>query len=81
MGNVSQELPAIHPYVAIIPKGTPGHSIALMEASKSKTGNDGLIYAAKGLAMTAVDLFTQPEQVKKMWQDFREFKQGKFTGY
>lgn len=81
MGNVSQELPASHPYVAIAPKGTPGHSVALREAAKSKAGNEGLIYAAKGLAMTAVDLFTQPRQVEKMRQDFMEFKQGKFTDY
>ncbi|MDQ1279352.1 MAG: hypothetical protein QG670_614 [Thermoproteota archaeon] len=81
MGNVSQELPSIHPYVAIAPKGTPGHSVALREAAKSKTGYDGLIFAAKGLAMTAVDLFTQPLQVRKMREDFAEFKRGKSIDY
>lgn len=81
MGNVSQEVPTVSASVAIAPRGTPGHSVAFREAAKSEMGNDGLIYAAKGLAMTAVDLFTQPDQVERMRRDFLDFKQGKFTDY
>jgi len=81
MGNVSQELPAIHPYIAIAPKGTPGHSEAFMEASRSEKAHESLIYATKGLAMTAVDLFTRPDQVIKMKKDFEDFKTGKFIDY
>jgi amidohydrolase len=81
MGNVSQELPAIHPYIAIAPQGTPGHSEAFRDASRSKKAHESLIYATKGLAMTAVDLFTKPDQVKRMTMDFEDFKTGKFTDY
>jgi len=81
MGNVSQELPAIHPYIAIAPKGTPGHSEAFREASRSEKAYESLIYAVKGLAMTAVDLFTGPDQVIRMKMDFEDFKTGKFIDY
>jgi len=81
MGNVGQVMPAIHPTIAIAPKGTPGHSIAFREASKSEVGHQGLILAAKGLAMTAVDLFTKPEVVLKMKRDFEAYEKGEFTDY
>lgn len=44
-------------------------------------GSEGLIHAAKGLAMMAVNLFTRPDRVKRMKRDFLDFKQGKFTDY
>jgi len=81
MGNVSQVMPAIHPTVAIAPKGTPGHSIAFRDAAKSEASHGGLILAAKGLAMTAVDLFTKPEMVEKMKRGFEAYKRGEFTDY
>ena len=81
MGNVSQELPALHPYVAIAPAGTPGHSDAFREAARSKKAQEGLIFAVKGLAMTAIDLFTRPDQVHQMQRDFDAFKRGDFTDF
>jgi amidohydrolase len=81
MGNVSQVIPAIHPTVAIAPEGTPGHSVAFMEAARSEKGHEGLIIAAKGLAMTAVDLFTRPEVVERMKKDFEDFKSGRWVDY
>jgi amidohydrolase len=81
MGNVSQCMPALHPYIKIAPTTIPGHSHAFREAAGSATGYDGLIYAAKGLAMTAIDLFMRPEQVRRMKQNFEDFKTGIFTDY
>jgi hypothetical protein len=52
-----------------------------MEASRSEKAHESLIYATKGLAMTAVDLFTRPDQVIKMKKDFEDFKTGKFIDY
>ena len=46
--------------IAIAPPGTPGHSIAFAEAALSEQGRAGLLYAAKGLAMTAIDLLDEP---------------------
>jgi amidohydrolase len=81
MGNVSQCIPSLHPYIKIAPDTIPGHSHAFREAANSEAAYEGLIYAAKGLAMTAIDLYMQPEQVKRMKQNFEEFKNGIFTDY
>jgi len=81
MGDVSQVIPGLHPTVAIAPEGTAGHSVAFREAAKSEKGHEGLILACKGLAMTAVDLLTRPDQLKKMKKDFQDFKEGRWTDY
>jgi amidohydrolase len=56
MGNVSQVVPALHPYMAIGPEDLGGHTIEFREASDSPAGHEGLIKGAKALSMTAVDL-------------------------
>jgi metal-dependent amidase/aminoacylase/carboxypeptidase family protein len=56
MGNVSHVIPALHPYLAIAPDGTAGHTVEFRDASISPAGHAGLINAAKGMAMTAIDL-------------------------
>jgi len=79
MGNVSQAVPSIHPYIAIGPEKMPGHSTEFVKAAASKEGHMGLINAAKGLAMTSTDIFTNPELLKKIKQEFKEFKERKKT--
>jgi amidohydrolase len=81
MGNVSQVIPALHPYIAITSSDIAGHSTAFRKAAGSTTGHQGLLVAAKGLAMTAVDLFTTPAYVQQMKSDFNAFLQGKFIDY
>jgi len=63
-GNVSQVTPAVHPYIAIAPPDTAGHTIEFREASRSPAGDAGLINAAKALAMTTIDLLVSPELVQ-----------------
>lgn len=70
MGNVSHALPAIHPYIAIAPDGTPGHSIEFREAAISPDGHAGLLNAAKGLAMTTIDLMGDPQLMQQVKQEF-----------
>ncbi len=60
-GNVSQAMPAIHPYIAIAPEETAGHTVEFREASASPAGHAGLINAAKAMAMTTIDLLANPE--------------------
>jgi metal-dependent amidase/aminoacylase/carboxypeptidase family protein len=52
MGNVSHIIPAIHPYLAIAPKGTITHSTEFAEATASERAHEVLIIGAKVLAMT-----------------------------
>jgi metal-dependent amidase/aminoacylase/carboxypeptidase family protein len=74
MGNVSQVVPGLHPYVPIAGEGVAGHTAGFAEASKSPMGHEGLIVAAKALAMTAVDLLADPAVVEAAWAAFKEQK-------
>lgn len=70
IGNVSQVIPAIHPYIKLAPTGTPLHSRAFAEAAVSPLAREGLLVAAKAMAMTAADLLASPEQVQRAKAEF-----------
>jgi len=70
MGNVSQLVPSIHPYVPIADPGVGGHTPAFCTAAASERGNQALLKSAKAMAMTAVELFTQPEVMAQVERDF-----------
>ena len=74
MGNVSQLVPSIHPFVAIAPEEVLVHSPRFAEAAASEAGIQGLVDAAKALAMTVVDLVTNPEIIIKVKQEFEQNK-------
>jgi metal-dependent amidase/aminoacylase/carboxypeptidase family protein len=69
-GNVSQVLPAIHPYVAIVPEGVSAHTPEFAAAAASPAGLRGLHLAAIALAATAADLLTDPELLAAARADF-----------
>jgi metal-dependent amidase/aminoacylase/carboxypeptidase family protein len=69
-GNVSQVTPAIHPYIAIAPPETAGHTVEFRAASLSPAGNEGLINAAKAMAMTTIDLLANPSFVQAAKAEF-----------
>jgi amidohydrolase len=71
MGNVTQLVPGIHPEVAIAPEDVIVHSPEFALAAASETGSRGLFDAAKALAMTAVDLLSNPEVMSKVQEEFR----------
>lgn len=70
MGNVSQLVPSIHPFVAIAPVEVTSHSTEFAAAAASETGMKGMIDAAKALAMTVVDLLSSPETVARVKKEF-----------
>jgi len=74
IGNVSQVVPTIHPYVAIGPEDLVGHSNEFREASVSPAGHEGLLMAAKAMAMTAVDLLAVPANLSEARKAFEEQK-------
>jgi amidohydrolase len=71
MGDVTQVVPGMHPYMAICDRGIAGHSREFAEAANSERGARAMLAAAKALAMTAVDVLTSPELPKRMWEAFR----------
>jgi amidohydrolase len=74
MGNVSQVVPAIHPYIAIGPEELVGHTPEFREAAGSPQGHAGMIAAAKMLAMTVVDLLAEPSNLAAARRTFEEQK-------
>lgn len=70
MGNVSRLAPSIHASVAIASKDVLGHSPRFAVAAASEAGVQGLLDAAKALAMTVVDLVASPETVSKVKKEF-----------
>ncbi|MFI1014341.1 amidohydrolase [Streptomyces sp. NPDC020965] len=56
IGNLSQLMPVIHPYVQTADFGTPSHSDAMREASVTSLAHDRTGIAAVGLARVVSDL-------------------------
>ena len=70
MGDVSQVVPSIHAYIQICGEEIAGHSREFAKASASKRGEEVLLIAAKAMAMTAIDLFTDPELMERAKEEF-----------
>jgi amidohydrolase len=72
-GNVSRRVPGIEARLAITDDWEiPGHSIEFREAAGSDHGRQAMLYAAKSLAMTAIDLLTEPQHLKRAREVFDE---------
>jgi amidohydrolase len=71
MANVSHEVPTIHPYMAIAPRGTPGHSREFAAHAGGADGDAMLPRAIRVLAGTAVDLVRDPTLVDRAWTELR----------
>lgn len=69
MGNVSQLLPSIHPMIAIASPGVSIHTPEFATAAASEAGHEGLMDAAKAMAMTVADIL-QPGTLDKIRQEF-----------
>jgi amidohydrolase len=70
IGNVSMVCPTIHPYLKIA-DDVSGHTVEFREAAASPRGYEAMIAAAKGLAMTALDVWYRPDAVGAMWDEFK----------
>ena len=63
VADVSWVVPTVGMSSATWVPGTPAHSWQAIAAGGTSIGEKGMVVAAKTLAMTAVDLFTDPELV------------------
>ncbi len=69
MGNVSQLLPSIHPTIAIASSEVLIHTQEFATAAGSEAGHEGLMDAAKAMAMTVADIL-QPGMLDKIKREF-----------
>ena len=72
MGNVSVVVPSLLPFITISPEPLPAHSREWAAAAASETGMEALIDGAKGLAMTAADVVSQPDTLARIKEEFKD---------
>ena len=71
-GDVSWTVPLAAMRAATWVPGTPAHSWQAVAAGGMSIGYKGMMVAAKTLALTAIDLFTQPELLARAKAEYRE---------
>ncbi len=74
VGDVSWNVPNINLGVTVAPKDTPWHSWAVVACGGMSIGHKGMVYAAKALGMTAVDLFENQKMVDQVKEEFKTRK-------
>jgi len=72
MGDVSQFLPAIHPWLQICETGaTTCHQHEFAACAASPRGLDTMLIAAKAMARTTADLLEDPALLAQVTIEFR----------
>ena len=69
---VTQTTAAASSRIKTVPEGVAGHSRELADATITEEGHDALIIGTKALAMTVIDLLTDPENIKRVRDDFNK---------
>lgn len=72
IGNLSQLLPIIHPYVQIADEGTPSHSEAMRDAAATDRAHRMTGVAAAALATTVHRLLSDPEVLHRARTEFEQ---------
>jgi aminobenzoyl-glutamate utilization protein B len=70
VGDVSFLVPVVRLGVTVAPEGTPWHSWAVVASGGMSIGHKGMVYAAKALSMTMVDLFSDKALLKSVKEEF-----------
>jgi aminobenzoyl-glutamate utilization protein B len=71
VGDVSWVVPTVQARVACHAIGTPGHSWQITAQGKAGSAHKGLVYAAKAMAGTAVDVLADPALIERCEADLR----------
>ena len=69
-GNVTRRVPAIEAGISISDPSAPHHSAAFAAAALSEKAHGAVIAAAKGLAMTAIDIMSDPSLLAEAKAEF-----------
>ncbi|WP_166831490.1 amidohydrolase [Thalassoroseus pseudoceratinae] len=80
VGDISWRVPTGGLRTACFAAGSPGHSWQNVAAIASPIGEKGILYGAKSLAVTAIELFQNPDQIAAAKAEFEErMKNRKYT--
>jgi aminobenzoyl-glutamate utilization protein B len=70
VGDVSYTVPTVGLGAATWIPGTPAHSWQAVACGGTEIGTKGMMVAAKTMALTAIDLFTNPANIQKAKEEF-----------
>jgi aminobenzoyl-glutamate utilization protein B len=70
MGDVSWRVPTVQLSAATWVPGTPAHSWQAVAAGGTSIGAKGMMVAAKTMALTTIDLFSDPTHITKAREEF-----------
>ena len=71
VGDVSYAVPTVGMRAASWVPGVPGHSWQAVACGGTEIATKGMLVAAKTMAQTAVDLYTNPELIEKAKAEFK----------
>ena len=74
VGDVSYAIPTVGMEAATWIPGTPAHSWQAVACGGTEIGTKGMMVAAKTMALTTIDLFTNPELIRKAKEEFKKSK-------
>ena len=66
MGNVSYEVPSIHPMLAVSPPDVPIHTTEFARSAAGPAGGAAVLDGARAMAMTVADLWLRPEALEQV---------------
>ena len=72
VGDVSYNVPVVSLNATTAPKGVPWHSWSVVASSGMSIGHKGMLYAAKALGMTMVDIFKDSRLRDDIKKEFDE---------
>ncbi len=72
VGDVSYVVPTVGLRTATWVPGTPAHSWQAVASGGTEIGTKGMMVAAKTMALTAIDLFTNPALITKAKVEFKD---------
>jgi aminobenzoyl-glutamate utilization protein B len=76
VGDVSWIVPTLHLSVTTAPIGAPWHAWPVVATGGMSIGHKGMLYAAKTMAATMVDLYADPDKLAAVRSEFEERTRG-----
>jgi aminobenzoyl-glutamate utilization protein B len=77
LGDLSQIVPVSMLYTTCFPTGCPGHSWGNVASAGMSIGHKGMMHAAKIMAVTAAEIYSNPEHIIKIREEFDQKTGGK----
>ncbi len=77
VGDLSRVAPLSMLYTACHTTGAPGHSWANVATGAMSIGHKGMLHAAKTMALSAIDLFSEPDHLRRVREEFEKATEGK----